>query len=86
MKKHKTVILTNQKVKDLKPAKKSGKRKYLNDSKTEGLRLMVTPAGSKSFQYSSWVKGHGCFTYTIGKVEKVSLSLARDKARLIKAN
>ncbi len=84
---HETIILTNQRILDFKPHNPKGgkakKRLYLRDAKVEGLRVMVTPAGSKSFQYYGWVKDHGPFTYTIGKVGKAELSTARDKARQI---
>jgi integrase len=56
------------------------KRIYVSDSKTAGLRLQVTAAGSKSFQFQMRSPKHGIMTKTIGHFGKVSVSEARDQA------
>jgi integrase len=40
----------------------------------------VTPTGTKTFQYYSWVKNHGPVTITVGRFPRVNLVDARKKA------
>jgi len=55
-------------------------RIYFNDSKTAGLRLQVTSAGSKSFQFQMRSAKHGVMTRTLGSYGKVSVNEARAQA------
>lgn len=74
------VQLTEERIRNLKPL---DKRYHVYDKKQEGLRLMVTPAGTKTFQYYAWVKNQGATTITIGKSPKISLEDARRKVSTI---
>jgi integrase len=71
------IPFTLERLRNLEPGKK---RYYISDSKTDGLRIQVTPAGTKTFQLKTWVKNYGAWTYTIGRFPKVSLDAARKKA------
>lgn len=74
------VQLTEERIRNIKPL---NTRFHVYDKKQEGLRLMVTPAGSKTFQYYAWVKNQGATTITIGKSPKISLEDARRKVSAI---
>lgn len=52
------------------------KRSYYYDTKQPGLRLQVTAAGTKSFQFQSRGKS-GIQTRTLGRYPKISLKQAR---------
>lgn len=69
--------LTAERIRNINP---ESKRIYVYDAKTPGLRVQVTPAGSKTFQLKTWVKNHGAATVTIGSFPKVSVADARKKA------
>lgn len=71
------IPFTLERLRNLEPGKK---RYYISDTKTDGLRIQVTPAGTKTFQLKTWVKNYGAWTYTIGRFPKVSLDAARTKA------
>jgi integrase len=71
------IPFTLERLRNLEPG---NKRYYISDSKTDGLRIQVTPAGTKTFQLKTWVKNYGAWTYTIGRFPKVSLDAARKKA------
>jgi len=68
---------TLERIRSIEP---EAKRIFVYDSKTDGLRVQVTPAGSRTFQYYSWVKNLGPVTITIGRFPKTTLSDARKKA------
>jgi len=71
------ISFTRERLRNLEPG---DKRYYVSDTKTDGLRIQVTPAGTKTFQLKTWVKNYGAWTYTIGRFPKVSLDAARKKA------
>lgn len=62
------------------------KRIMYYDLGQPGLRLLVTPTGNKSFQFQMWSKKHGKpLTQTLGKLDKLSLSEARQMSALLVA-
>jgi len=66
-------------IKQIQNAKKQDKQYFLKDG--EGLRIAVTPTGSKIFQHRIWVKINGKWKEvirTLGKFPKYSLKDARD--------
>ncbi len=69
--------LTPERVRNI---ESESKRIYVYDTKTPGLRVQVTPAGSKTFQLKTWVKNRGAETITIGRFPKISVDEARRKA------
>jgi integrase len=57
------------------------KRYYFYDSKQDGLRLQITPTGTKSFQFQVWDKNRQKpVTITLGKYPSISIWQAREKA------
>ncbi|MHB8790140.1 MAG: tyrosine-type recombinase/integrase [Desulfobulbaceae bacterium] len=57
------------------------KRTYYFDSAQPGLRIAVTPAGGKSYQFQHWSKSLGKpVSKTIGKFDRISLDAARKEA------
>ncbi len=75
--KKEAIVFTIERIRNL---KSEGKRYFVSDAKTDGLRVQVTPAGTKTFQFKTWVKNYGAWTYTIGRFPKVTLEVARTKA------
>lgn len=69
--------LTAGRIRNIEP---ESKRIYVYDTKTPGLRVQVTPAGSKTFQLKTWVKNYGAATISIGSFPKVNVADARKKA------
>lgn len=74
--KKEAIAFTIERIRNLQP---EGKRYFVSDTKTDGLRVQVTPAGMKTFQLKTWVKNYGAWTYTIGRFPKVTLEAARTK-------
>jgi hypothetical protein len=59
----------------------SSKRLYFYDSKVDGLRLQVTPAGYKSFQFQMWDKvRQRPVTRSLGKYPTIPITKARQLA------
>jgi len=59
----------------------NNKRCYLYDTKQDGLRLQITPTGTKSFQFQIWdKKRQKPVTLTLGKYPSISIKHAREKA------
>jgi integrase len=57
------------------------KRSYFYDTKTSGLRLQVTAAGTMSFQFQTWDRERQKpVTLTLGKFPALSINAARKKA------
>ena len=57
------------------------KRSYYYDSKTDGLRLQITAAGTKSFQFQIWDPNRKRpVTRTLGKYPSLPIEKARKKA------
>ena len=58
-----------------------GKRQYFYDEKTPGLRLQVTPSGTKSFQFQARGKRQSrIVTTTLGRYPTLPIHKAREKA------
>jgi integrase len=57
------------------------KRYFVYDDKQPGLRMYVTPSGTKTFQFQFRSKKHGKpFTTTLGKYPALKITEARDQA------
>ncbi|MBU1140882.1 MAG: tyrosine-type recombinase/integrase [Proteobacteria bacterium] len=57
------------------------KRSYFYDTKTDGLRLQITAAGTLSFQFQTWDTARKKpVTKSLGKYPKLSITAARKKA------
>lgn len=67
------VALTEQRVADLRP---SAKAIYVNDERSAGLSVRVTPAGAKSYVYTKKINGR-LFRATLGRTGSVRLADAR---------
>jgi integrase len=64
----------------------SGKRVYYYDEDPKNLRLSVTPAGTKTFQYQAWSsEKQRPITLTIGKWPTYPLAKAREKVIALQA-
>lgn len=57
-----------------------GKRSFYYDTNTPGLRLQVTKAGTKTFQFYKHVPNFGAWTFTIGRFPDVTLRVAQEQA------
>ena len=69
---------TKKFIESLEPAK-AGKRDYYKDSKTNGLEIMVTDKGNKSFKVTRKKDGR-VIRVTLGKYPDLSIENARQKA------
>lgn len=68
---------TNNRLRTIQP-NPDGKRIYFYDTDTRGLRLQVTPAGTKTFQFQTWTPGGvSPQTLTLGKYPDLSINEAR---------
>jgi hypothetical protein len=71
---------TDNRLMQLEP-NENNKRCYFYDSKQDGLRLQITTAGTKSFQFQIWdKKRQKPVTLSLGKYPKLSIEQARKKA------
>ena len=62
------------------------KRTFYTDTRQAGLRLMVTPAGTKTFQCRAWSAEHGKpITKTLGKYPALTITNARKLAGRVRA-
>ncbi len=68
---------------DALPAAASGKRAYYYDSKTPGLGISVTDAGTKSFIHYRWIRGRGPERITLGRFPSMVVDQARVAAAKI---
>ncbi len=62
------------------PAPDKG-RIFIYDTGQDYLRMQITKAGTKTYQFYMWVKGRGATTITIGRIEKLTVDDARKKTR-----
>ncbi len=72
---------TDNRLRKIHPAP-AGKRLYFYDTTTPGLRLQITSAGTKSFQFQTRGKKQGrIVTTSIGRYPVISIRQARDEVR-----
>lgn len=73
----KKVMLTDKYLLALQPQEK---RYDVSDSKRVGLRLRVSPAGTKTWVFEKRIRGGPLRSHTLGRFPIISLAEARDKA------
>ncbi len=56
-------------------------RIFVYDTGQDYLRMQITKAGTKTYQFYMWVKGRGATTITIGRIEKITVDDARKKTK-----
>jgi len=77
-KRNERYIFTKKRLDEIEP---SEKRTFVLDEKQKGLRLQITPAGTKSFQFQGWSPAkQRSITQTLGRFGDISISDARKAA------
>ena len=83
--KAKRIGFTLSRLKSIKPDEGQIKRKFIYDTKTDGLRVQVSPTGTITFQFYK-CKGHGATTISLGKLDKKTLNAEILKSVIEAAN
>jgi integrase len=66
---------TLKRLRDIEPEDEAQeKRVFIYDTKTDGLRIQITPKGTMTFQFYKWVTGHGAVNITIKRFNQKTLN------------